>query len=266
MPLHEGESLRQRLPGGQLRCERFAIAREVAERSTTRTAARRAPRHQAREHPAERGQAVVADFGIARAMTVRRGRLTRVRLAVGTPAYMAPSRPRATGRRRPRRPLRAGLRAVRDARRCSAVYRRDDRGCPGPSRRRPGAAAAPWADAENNSGGARVTRRCSEKICSRRYATAGELAAALDTATGPASASPPAHKLRRARRWFSRLQRGRGRPRGARRPRARARERHVRRLGERLIVAVLPDWVSASRRRVAGTAGRDRGPACHGAR
>ena len=48
-----------------------------------------------------------------------------------------------------------------------------------------------------------VIHRALEKTPSRRYATAGELAAALDTATGPASASPPAHKLRRTALVFS---------------------------------------------------------------
>ena len=51
----------------------------------------RGPRHQAGEHPPVAGHAVVADFGIARAITASTsGGRTQVGMAVGSPAYMSP--------------------------------------------------------------------------------------------------------------------------------------------------------------------------------
>ena len=58
----------------------------------TPTGRRHPSRHQAREHPARRGQPVVADFGVATALSARARQRLRHRpgLAVGTPEYMSP--------------------------------------------------------------------------------------------------------------------------------------------------------------------------------
>ena len=94
MPFVEGESLRDRLrrEGSLPLGEAVRLTREAAERPPVRPPARHHPsRREAGEHHARRRDAVVADFGIARAAAPAVGseRLTGMGIAVGTPAYMS---------------------------------------------------------------------------------------------------------------------------------------------------------------------------------
>src|SRR5438445_8510253 len=94
MPYVEGESLRQRLlQDRQLPVdEALRIAREVADGLDS--ARRHGVVHRdikAENILLEEGHAVIADFGIARAVAESAGgRLTATGIAVGTPAYMSP--------------------------------------------------------------------------------------------------------------------------------------------------------------------------------
>ena len=94
MPFIEGESLRDRLNKEQQLPidDALQIVREARRRAAVRPRARdRPPRHQAREHPAQGGHALVADFGIARAVSQAGGeKLTQTGMAIGTPHYMSP--------------------------------------------------------------------------------------------------------------------------------------------------------------------------------
>jgi serine/threonine-protein kinase len=95
MPYLEGESLRQRLDKEQQLpvSDSVRIATEVA--SALDYAHRHSVIH--RDIKPENillhdGSAIVADFGIALAVTVAGGRMTRTSLALGTDNYMSPAR------------------------------------------------------------------------------------------------------------------------------------------------------------------------------
>src|SRR2546427_10471860 len=94
MPFGGGESLRDRLHRGQQvpLDEALQIAREVADALSFAHGHDVVHRDIKPENILlEAGHAVVADFGIARAITAAaRGRLTQTRIAVGTPADMRP--------------------------------------------------------------------------------------------------------------------------------------------------------------------------------
>jgi len=71
------------------------------------------------------GSAVVADFGIARALSAATLEpLTAAGVIVGTPIYMSPEQRRAAAARRPVRYLQPRMRGVRDADRIGAVHGR----------------------------------------------------------------------------------------------------------------------------------------------
>ena len=129
MPFVEGESLRDRLRRErQLPVEdALRIAREAAQ------ALQYAHDHGVVHRDikpenlllTEDGNTLVADFGIARALSAAgEDRLTETGLAIGTPAYMSPEQAAGDKRaRRPHRHLQPGRRAVRDAGGRAAVHR-----------------------------------------------------------------------------------------------------------------------------------------------
>lgn len=94
MPFIDGESLRQRMDrDGPLPVDdALRIAREVAEALGAAHAAGVIHRDIKPENILlEHGHAIVADFGISRALTAAgTERLTTIGLAIGTPAYMSP--------------------------------------------------------------------------------------------------------------------------------------------------------------------------------
>ena len=134
MPFVEGESLRDRLrareaaPGRRRAPDRARGGRRAGLRPPAR---RDPPRHQAGEHPARSdGHALVADFGIARALRSRRRAADRDRHGGRHAGLHEPG----AGRRAsatldaPDRHLLARLRAVRDAGGRAAVHRADGAG------------------------------------------------------------------------------------------------------------------------------------------
>jgi serine/threonine-protein kinase len=126
MPLIEGESLRERL----IRENPFSIDGGAPDHPGGRRRARLCPRPRVvhRDIKPENimlgnGHAVVADFGIAKAMSeLGGGSLTQTGLAVGTPAYMSPEQVLAESTLDGRSDLYSlGLRALRDAHRRAAL-------------------------------------------------------------------------------------------------------------------------------------------------
>jgi Tol biopolymer transport system component len=128
MPYIEGETLRAAGPRAQLGVdEAVRITREVAD------ALDYAHRHGVihRDIKPENillhdGRAMVADFGIALAVSAAAGgRMTETGLSLGTPHYMSPEQATAeSGDHRAQRHLLAGLRALRDADRQPAAHGR----------------------------------------------------------------------------------------------------------------------------------------------
>ena len=135
------------------------------------------------------GQALVADFGIARALDgAGEGDPHRTGLALGTPAYMGPNRPAASKARWAADHLRARLRALRNARRRAALLRgwasRDHRQAAGRPR-----AVAPHSTARRAGGAGRgASAGAVAQVPPARFATIREFAQHLTT---PFSSSPP---------------------------------------------------------------------------
>jgi serine/threonine-protein kinase len=197
MPYVEGESLRQRIArdGALAPAEGFRILRDVAA---------------ALAHAHERGiihrdvkpgnvllagsAAMVADFGVAKALWVSSGErersVTRVGDSIGTPAYMAPEQLDA--------PERVDERA--DIYSLGAVAYEVFVGRP-PERHRPSAPAAAGAEGPASLGAARagvpaavagLVERALDADPARRPQQAAEIVRALDELTSPSHDTPAA--------------------------------------------------------------------------
>ena len=92
MPYVEGESLYERLQRERQlpTAEALRIAFAVPTRWPTQRAGRGPSRYQARQHPALGRRRLVADFGVARAVSEMQSKLTATGMIVGTPTYMSP--------------------------------------------------------------------------------------------------------------------------------------------------------------------------------
>ncbi len=92
MPVVEGESLRKRLAGGPLHLREMAkIGMEVANALAYAHARGVVHRDIKPENiMLSGGQAIVMDFGLARAVGAGNSRITAMGLPLGTPAYMSP--------------------------------------------------------------------------------------------------------------------------------------------------------------------------------
>ena len=149
----------------------------------------------------ESGHAMVADFGIARAVDAAGGdRLTRHRRR---DRHTRVHEPRAGGRGarsgRPQRPVRAGLRPVRDAGRAAAVHRAHGR-----ERRAPAPEAEPRPITQIRpavpAAIAGVLQRALAKNPADRFSPVAQFADALGQRHGATATTP-----RRPRRWIMAL-------------------------------------------------------------
>ena len=184
MPFAEGESLRQRLAREQQLPLDAAlqITREVG--SALQYAHEHGVVH--RDIKPENimlsgGQAVVADFGIARALHAASAeQLTLTGMVVGTPQYMSPEQAGGGGGGRSKRSVQPGVHPVRDADRSAALHRAVI-----PGRHRPALAGARAQPARRSPDGAAgveaAIMRAMAKLPADRFASIQEFLAALES-------------------------------------------------------------------------------------
>jgi tetratricopeptide (TPR) repeat protein len=201
MPYVEGESLRQRLERERQLpvAEAQRLAREVADALDYAHRAGVVHRDIKPENILlQAGHAVVADFGIARAVSVAGGsKLTTTGTAVGTPSYMSPEQVMGSRDLDGRSDLYslgcvlyemlAGVPPFAGATAESLVYQQLSASPPPVTSVRP---SVPQATA-------RALAKCLAKTPADRFATAGELAAALQAPDAPGKAPAAAPE----RRW-----------------------------------------------------------------
>jgi len=138
MPFIEGESLRDRLVRDHSLpvAEAVRLGREVADALAYAHSHGIVHRDIKPENILlSSGHAVVADFGIARAIDVAGGgQITEAGTAVGSPMYMSPEQAGGGSRAgRPERCVQPGVRAVRSGDRAAAVFGADSPGDHGES-------------------------------------------------------------------------------------------------------------------------------------